>query len=167
MPAPVLAEMKKLTELLRILDHGGSGQDLHDGLTLPELGALVVVAGKEAGLRVKTEMRVGRGRIDCGWFSAERIIVAWELDGSNVRREHLFGSHRRLGTFPKLERSGAPIRIQALYGIRSGRHLGTGHIDRPDVRQSAQEKGISIWPDVQLLRGKLLDIARDAAERAR
>ncbi len=106
--------------------------DRHD-LTLPELGALVVVAGRKESFTVKTEVPVNTGgnppRIDCAWCSKGKngkdiVVVAWEFDACNVGRAHVEGTPKkkrtakRWGTFEKLSKFPKAIKIQALYRIR-------------------------------------------------
>ncbi len=52
------------------------GADKH--LTLPELGALLIIAGRSAGFKVETEAACGsKGRIDCAWYrrDCEDLVV--------------------------------------------------------------------------------------------
>jgi hypothetical protein len=174
--------LTRTKQLIRLLGHhpdAAKGQ-----LTLYELGALVIVAGTEAGFRVFSESplalglldRNGRRRresFDCVWFSTcHKPVVAWELDGQNVGDQHLKGTFhkvagvrqvRRIGSIRKFGATGAPIRVQALYSIR-GRLL-------PNrvraVKDCYRGKGVQVLSDVQLIQGKFLKIVKTAIKAVR
>src|ERR1039458_257487 len=119
---------ERLEALLQHLGHLHRGKNVCQ-LTLPELGALVVVAGNEAGFQVDLEVACGpanRHAIDCGWYTPKvgplprRMIVAWEFDGRDAKNQQLLGDANRVGTLVKLRGFDAPIKVEALYTIRNG-----------------------------------------------
>jgi hypothetical protein len=145
-------------------------------LTLYELGALIVVAGVDAGFDVYTEYKVEvgltakkkprKGSLDCAWFpkgNRKDMLVAWELDAQDVAKGHLEGSRDadnvvlRLGNQLKFDRSGAKMKIQALYSIR-------GHLlaDKPHAKDFFGSKGVEVVSDVQLMSTRLLAIVVEA-----
>ena len=75
--------------------HGQNPRHLHK----EEVFTLVMIVGRAAGFRVRTEVQArwakgDPGRppsLDCGWFHpcADRLIVAWEFDGRDVQDFHL------------------------------------------------------------------------------
>jgi len=126
-------------------------------LTLPELGALVVVAGRTAGFTVKTEERCLGGRIDCAWFrgTSKRPVVAWELDARDVGRGHL------AGTFQKLRRFARATKIQALYTIRGGVKRKQRYLEE------LRPRGIRLHTDEELIGGELETIVKQARAASR
>ena len=146
----------------------------HDGarphqLTLPELGALVVVAGRTVGFKVETEVAAGGGtnppRIDCAWYAAisDFPIVVWEFDARDVGNGHLAGTATRWGTFEKLHMIQGTLKIQALYSIR-GSVKKDGYALRPEFQAP---NDIQVHTDETLMQGELINIAQAARRHAR
>jgi hypothetical protein len=150
-------------------------------LTLYELGALIVVAGTEAGFDVYTEFPVkvgtfadGRrrnGNLDCAWFSKENarnMIVAWEIDAQDVGMAHLKGSIDddqiaiKLGNELKFRKSRAKIKVQALYSIRG--HLLTS---KPHAKDHFDGSPVEVFSDVELMGDQLQAIVRRAKHVAK
>lgn len=133
-------------------------------LTLPELGALVVVAGIENGFEVELEVPCcdnhPKHKVDCLWRAPRigeargRVIVAWEFDGRDARRAHLLGGGRRLGTITKLSDTRAPVKVQALFSVRNG------ELDdrRADTQEAFENAGIDVYLDTELVTGRLMEI---------
>lgn len=103
------------------LNLGGNGQRPGQ-LTLPELQTLVQRAGEQAGFHVRPEVPALSGKMDFAWFEKAtlRWIVAWEIDGRDVRPNHIAGTARRLGNANKFAACGAALKVQALYTVRGG-----------------------------------------------
>jgi len=166
--------MKAPDQLNRIHALAGMlGNHPHSGarvgqLTLPELGALVVVAGRASGFWVGTETRCDlatQHMIDCVWFddpSHNNPVVAWEFDARDVARSHLEGSGRRRGTFEKLRGFKNAIKVQALYSIRGKRMLSKQtYLDDAAFQKRVSGDPIKIYTDEELISGKLLEIVNE------
>jgi hypothetical protein len=147
-------------------------------LTLYELGALIVVAGTEAGFDVCTECAVHMGltpngnprtgKLDCAWYSKKTnrkdMLVAWEIDAQDVAAAHLEGSLNdngvvvRFGNRRKFTKSKAKIKVQALYSIR-------GHllVAKPHAADCFPDGGqVTCVTDVQLMGTRLNEIVDEA-----
>jgi hypothetical protein len=127
-------------------------------LTLRQLKEVIRVGGRAAGLVVQMEYPVQvpmfsrhlLGRIDCVWKRPRdnAIVVAWEIDGINVTRRHVFGhevqprpaQRNAVGIIRKLSIAKAPIKVHALYSYRT-----RGLLKRPNPR------GIEKWHDEQVI----------------
>jgi hypothetical protein len=122
--------MRRTKQLMSLLGHHNHTfyEATATQLTLYELGALIAVAGNEAGFDVYSEyaQTVGKtrngnprfGKMDCAWFrkgSKATMQVAWEIDGRDVSKAHLHGSSARIGNNKKFWKSEAKIQVQALY----------------------------------------------------
>ena len=156
---------ERVEALLRYLGHHSLAENICQ-LTLPELGALVVVAGNEAGFEVELELSCGpanRHKMDCAWYAPEvgplarRLVVAWEFDGRDATNQHLLGDAHRLGTLMKLTDSNALIKIEALYTIRN-----EVLPNRQAARAQFQAAGIRVLSDEELMTGALLHIVGEA-----
>lgn len=142
-------------------------------LTLPELGALVVTAGRDAGFRVQTEMECGPNgahRIDCAWCATEggAPVVVWEFDARDVPCAHLIGAGNRLGTFQKLREFQDAMRIQALYTLRGEAKREKSYLRNPRFQAVLQRGGeIHLHTDAELIAGKLEIIITQARRQRR
>jgi hypothetical protein len=128
---------------------------------LPELGALVVIVGRDAGFTVKTEVACGpkmRHRIDCVWYTRrpDRAAVAWEFDARDVGINHLNGTFQKLEAFP------GAIKVQALYTIRGEVKKESAYMIRPVFTRDITIRGIRLHTDEDLMTGDLERIVRDA-----
>lgn len=144
------AELRRANALKRVIGRHGYA-DRAGQLTLPELGSLVITAGCEAGFVVQVEVPVAGGKrdakLDCAWFATDgTMVVAFEFDGRDVGREHISGSEEKgkLGNAEKFRRSGALVRVQALYTLRNERVLpprkGTTDAMKPEVEVLSDEE---------------------------
>jgi hypothetical protein len=158
--------IERVTTFMQYLGghHGAYDGGRQHHLTLPELGALVVVAGREAGFKIKTEVAVHTGlnapRIDCAWFigNAVQPVVVWEFDARDVRLSQLTGTTDKPGPFGKLAMFPAATKIQALYTIRGG-IKADGHA----LQQGFQPPdGIQVHTDEALMQGQIIQIAEGA-----
>ncbi len=166
--------MTWITEIEAFQEHLGGHQRHYpdagrNDLTLPELGALVVVAGRKAGFTVKTEVTAMKGdnspRIDCAWFSPgiTVAVVAWEFDAYDVGKPHLYGTEKRWGTVEKLRKFRVPTKkIQALYRLRGEVKSAGFALKKGFVAPG----GIKVLTDIQLMEGQIVAIARRARQRA-
>lgn len=97
-----------------------------------EAGALVLRAGRAAGLLVRTEHPVpaptpggrrARGEVDVCWFCPRsgRVLIAWEVDGHDAGEAHFLGSAVKdtAGNRSKLTACAAPISVQLLYSVKN------------------------------------------------
>ena len=147
---------------------GGHHPHFPNWLHVLEVGALIVRAGRAAGLIVKAEIVVTatddlgapqRGEMDCGWYSQSGdLIVAWEFDGRDVDDWHLFGGRRptkrgdvfKLGNVRKFAACGAPIKVQVLYSLKNDL------TPKPPARRSLDS---AIFPDVSVVTDENLMLA--------
>lgn len=132
--------------------HVGSHEGLPDShLHKEEVFSVMMRAARCAGLKVRTEVPApwvsARSAMDCGWYSATgMLLVAFEFDGRDVGREHISGSEEKgkLGNAEKFRRSGALVRVQALYTLRNERVLpprkGTTDAMKPEVEVLSDEE---------------------------
>lgn len=169
----------KIQQLLANANESAAGGQL----TLKQLKEVIKVGGCAAGLAVQMEYPVRvpmfnqnlPGRLDCVWKqpSDGDIIVAWEIDGINVERRHVFGHERQplpptrnaVGIIRKLSRTNAPIKVHALYSYRNGL------LKRPDPQRVQQwhneqdmvaPQNVLVQTDRQLLDGTLMHIVAQA-----
>lgn len=151
-------------------------------LSVYELAALLEFAGYCAGFEVKPEKRVPivypefeglqtNGEIDCAWIRPghpAEIVVAWEIDAINVPDIHLSGStvfvdKLKAGNLRKLRASAAPIRVQALYSYRPNVNMTNRHARVAKFYGDAVPPiEVHVLADVDLLQGKLIEIANTA-----
>lgn len=151
-------------------------------LTLPELGAMVVTVGRDAGFRVSTETACGKDgkhRIDCAWFvdGRDAPAVVWEFDARDVPSTHLIGRKARRGrkgrrgTFQKLREFPDAIRVQALYTIRREVKRKKSYMHTKKFHRALKEGGVVwLYSDRQLIAGALERIvykARAKVDRRR
>jgi len=167
--------LTQLREFRRHLGgHSGYCGANEDHLTLPELGAMVVTVGRDAGFRVSTETACGpcgKHRIDCAWYADGRgaPVVVWEFDARDVPSTHLIGMtgrrgrKGRRGTFQKLREFPGAIRIQALYTIRGEVKREKPYM-RTEIFRRALKKGslVRLYRDEELIGRALENIVNEA-----
>jgi len=160
---------ERVTALLQSIGHHPSAES--GQLTLPELGALIVVAGVEHGFEVELEVpccpQHRNHKVDCLWRarnsdgSRGAVIVAWEFDGRDAGPGHLLGGGARRGNLKKLGDTGAALKIQALYSVRNGVLKDR----RSAVRGALESAGIDVYLDSELISDKLEGIVNRALTR--
>jgi hypothetical protein len=177
-------EIPRTKNLIQLLGRHSLKGASEQQLTLYELGALVVVAGTEAGFEVHSEFSVAldirnregklrKGKIDCAWIKRgvePYMAVAWEIDGQDVQDPQLNGTIKKtdgsvdkIGNIRKFQASGALIKVQALYAIR-GKVLK----DRAkDVEACYGRKGVRVLSDATLMQGELFKIVEGALHNTR
>ena len=160
---------ERVAALLQTIGHHPNAQP--GQLTLPELGALIVVAGIEHGFEVELEVPCcaehQNHKVDCLWRarsgegSRGAVVVAWEFDGRDARPAHLLGGRARRGNLMKLGDTGAPVKVQALYSVRNGVLKDR----RSAVRPALEGAGIAVYLDSELISDKLEAIVSRAITR--
>lgn len=153
-------------------------------LTVKQLKEVIRIGGLAAGLAVEMEYRVPvkmyeqclRGYVDCVWRRPGdgEVIVAWEIDATNVTHHHVHGhlvrppwKRNAVGIIRKLAATSARIKVHALYSFRPSLKL----IDRADLVQQWHDKKtilgkqqVRVLKDSQLLAGALMQIVNLAAD---
>jgi hypothetical protein len=151
-------------------------------LTLEQLKKVIQSAGRAAGLTVQMEYPAQvtmfdqylRGFLDCVWKRPDdgAVIVAWEIDGIDVGREHVFGHEvpppwRRnaVGIIRKLSKIEAPTKVHALYSFRrcalqpdNSRLVQRWHNEQVQVPRQR----VLVHTDKQLLTGSLMRVVTQA-----
>lgn len=152
-------------------------------LTLCELGALVIVAGRESGFQVYPEhsFPVGlkdannkerSGKLDCAWFRDDVLVVAWEFDARDVGNGHLLGTASetghggRIGNLRKFQYARALINIQALYSIRDALNGDAlkSRVQKVQAFYKTSNVAVNVLTDRELTAGEITKIARRADE---
>ena len=142
-----------------------------------EASALILRAGRAAGLIVRTEHQVSvrnsvddpvSGEIDVCWFCphTRRLLAAWEIDGHDAGESHILGNPKKgtAGIKAKLEACTAPIKVQLLYSLKNNLSA-KGPSKRKQIEQWLA--GIPVVTDEELMDPTHGDNIETWMERAR